>query len=231
MQYLGGKSRIARRIVETILLDGPIPIWVEPFCGACSVSAAAAQHADLLFLSDARLAMVTFWQHVLRGWRPPETVTEEEYRRVRAANEDRDPLTAFCAAGCSFGGKWWGGYARNAQGENYALASARSTMRKQVALCGKSLVRCLPFEAVAPPNAAVIYCDPPYANTTGYGIDFDGVLFARTLQRWADAGHRVYVSEYVAPTATAQLVADFDKTQGLRTSSRPTEKLFRVTPT
>jgi len=52
-----------------------------------------------------------------------------------------------------------------------------------------------PIEPADLPPGTVVYADPPYLNTTGYGNDLpreDVVMLAR---RWLDAGARVYISE------------------------------------
>jgi hypothetical protein len=49
---------------------------------------------------------------------------------------------------------------------------------------------------VAPvPKGAVIYADPPYLNTTGYGNDLPRQDVVNMARRWAEAGARVYISE------------------------------------
>lgn len=57
------------------------------------------------------------------------------------------------------------------------------------------------------PDGAVVYCDPPYASTTGYGIDFDH----RAFYMWCRAiGKRcpLFVSEYWMPS-DFRCVAEF----------------------
>lgn len=49
------------------------------------------------------------------------------------------------------------------------------------------------------PDGAVVYCDPPYASTTGYGGDFDH----RAFYAWCRAvgkRHPLFVSEYWMPS-------------------------------
>lgn len=57
------------------------------------------------------------------------------------------------------------------------------------------------FSSVAPRSGLALYCDPPYAGTTGYGAvsDFDSARFWARAQEWACAGSEVYVSEYACP--------------------------------
>lgn len=74
MQYLGGKSRHARHIVEAILADGgPTNRVVEPFCGACNVTCAFAKllpHAEIT-ANDANPAMCALWEAMQGGLGTP----------------------------------------------------------------------------------------------------------------------------------------------------------------
>jgi hypothetical protein len=70
------------------------------------------------------------------------------------------------------------------------------------------------FTPLIPPES-IVYCDPPYAGTTGYGGAKTDVELGESLSlntwnrsafwRWADklveAGQRVFVSEYSGPPA------------------------------
>ena len=54
-------------------------------------------------------------------------------------------------------------------------------------------------DAEIPTGDTVIYCDPPYKDTGGYGIEFDFDGF----RSWAAAcPHQLFVSEYAMPTDT-----------------------------
>lgn len=45
------------------------------------------------------------------------------------------------------------------------------------------------------PPGTVVYMDPPYVGTTGYGNDLPRSEVVSMARRWADAGARVYISE------------------------------------
>ena len=47
----------------------------------------------------------------------------------------------------------------------------------------------------------MIYCDPPYANTTPYAGApvWDAAAFWATMHQWSALGASVFVSEYAAP--------------------------------
>lgn len=129
----------------------------------------------------------------------PETITEEQYQAIRA-DKDADPVLAgFVGFGCSFGGKWFGGYARNKGGTNYAAQSKRSLL-KDMATLGGAEIFCGDYKQVPIPPGAVVYADPPYDNTTGYNNEkFNSTEFWQAMRLLADTGHTVYISEQTAP--------------------------------
>jgi len=49
------------------------------------------------------------------------------------------------------------------------------------------------------PKNSIIYCDPPYENTTKYKDSFDHAEFWRWCRDKAADGHKVFISEYTAP--------------------------------
>ena len=56
------------------------------------------------------------WQGLQSGWTPPDVITKEEYKYIREHKDENPALTGFVGFGCSFGGKWFGGLARNKRG-------------------------------------------------------------------------------------------------------------------
>lgn len=203
MQYLGGKSRLAKEIAAHLdALAKPIGAQIEDrFCGALSV-AAAIKHRPLI-CSDANAALICTLRHVQDGWEPPLNLSEEEYRKLKERNDPSDPLTAFAAAGCSFGGKWWGGYARQTKGLNYAACASRSLIRK-IRKPASFEILCRDyredlFKKTRRPR--VVYFDPPYRDSVGYPAvgAFDHDEFWTLARSLADAGVTVRVSEYTAP--------------------------------
>lgn len=126
MQYMGGKSRIARYIAEIInnTLNGGA-CFVSLFCGSCSVESKVTGY-DRIILNDKHKYLIAMLRGVQAGYELPETITEEQYKAIRA-DKDADPVLAgFVGFGCSFGGKWFGGYARNKGGTNYAAQNSRN---------------------------------------------------------------------------------------------------------
>lgn len=134
-----------------------------------------------------------------KGFDPPDEITLEQYQYLRKNKDENKPLTAFAGFGCSFGGKWFGGYARSTGGTNYAAQSKRSLLRDMASLMDAEFV-CADYRKVCIPRGSVIYADPPYSGTTGYGGEkFDTGEFWMAMRLLADTGHPVFVSEQSAP--------------------------------
>ena len=78
--------------------------------------------------------LIAMLQGVQRGYNLPELITLEQYQYIRDHKELDPVLAGFVGFGCSFGGKWYGGYARNKTGTNYALQSKRSLLKDMATL-------------------------------------------------------------------------------------------------
>ncbi len=82
-------------------------------------------------------------------------------------NKDKDkPLTGFVGIGCSYSGKWFGGYARNKTGRNYCL-NAHNSILKQLNEIRDIKFDCKDYKELEF-DGCLIYCDPPYKETTKY---------------------------------------------------------------
>src|SRR5690606_189264 len=51
----------------------------------------------------------------------------------------------------------------------------------------------------SPGEGVLVYCDPPYAGTLGYGVEFNPSEFWRVAEGWARRGAVALVSEGEAP--------------------------------
>lgn len=201
MQYLGGKSRLAKHIAQAILTDTDRrDTYIEPMIGGGSVFCAMAPHFDNALGGDIHPDLILLYRAVANGWLPPEHLSEAEYRELR--HTEPSALRGFAGFGCSFAGRWFEGYARNKIGVNYAARSYRSLKRQQPALS-----ECSFFESsydawiIARPQETVMYFDPPYKGTKGYSgtAKFDHDHFWDSVRDYKNQGVHVYVSEFEAP--------------------------------
>lgn len=204
MQYMGGKARIAKKLADTMLsMTTERTYYLEPFMGGAYVLAQMAPHFSAPAAGDTVEDLVLFWQAVQAGWLPPERITRDEYAEL--AISAPSPLRAFAGFGCSFGGKWFAGYAaqkvdpRHPHGHT-SVGSRKSTVSK-VAGIQNVFISQGDYRQWKPGPGTVVYCDPPYAGTTTYGAadTWDPHVFWATMRQWVATGATVFVSEYTAP--------------------------------
>lgn len=137
-------------------------------------------------------------QGVQQGYDLPELITEEQYKYIREHKDEDIVLSGFVGFGCSFGGKWFGGYARNKTNTNYAAQSKKSLLKDMATLTGAEFI-CKDYREVELPQNCVIYADPPYNNTTGYGNEkFNSSEFWEYARKISQS-HLMFISEQEAP--------------------------------
>ena len=178
MKYVGSKNRLAKDlapIIQSYIDDNHITHYWEPMCGGanmidkikCEHKFGSDIHPYLIaLLKQAQIDTSVF----------PTTITEQEYKTVRA-NPKNYPdwfvgLVGFCA---SYNGKWWGGYANGVKTKigtirNYTDEAIKNLV-KQASNLKDIHFECKSFEACNNVKGFVIYCDIPYQNSTKYATD------------------------------------------------------------
>lgn len=198
MQYFGGKCRIAKQIAGLINEQRPSQYY-EPFCGGLWVSQYV--QAGTLHLSDVSQPLITLYQALWDGWVPPSVVSEGDYKHYQDKQDYADPMTGFVGYGCSFAGKYFGGYARYLT-RNYALSAKNSLARKFKQLREKDVrfAVCDYSKVVPEVSGSVVYCDPPYQGTTSYTIapNFHWLEFWAWVKERSELA-TVLTSSYEAP--------------------------------
>lgn len=227
MQYLGGKSKIRKEIARFLESVREGRDYLEPFVGGGWV---LQEMTGRRTASDGNAALIAMYRALQHGWEPPDFVSESEYIKARSLSDDL-PMKAFIGFGCSFAGKWFGGYARSDNKTCYAVTSKRSLM-KQLPLIQDVQFTACDYREHKPVNM-LVYCDPPYANTTSYSAfnEFNHNTFWETMRQWS-ASNMVVISEYSAPDDFI-CVAEFKSRMGMTAGdSRPirSEKLFMIKP-
>lgn len=206
MRYHGGKH-LASRPIAAILADTDRARYLEPFVGGASVLAAIAPHFQTAVAADSSIDVILMWQAVTDGWTPPEDMSKEQYECLR--HSPPSALRGFAGHACSFGGKWFAGYAapskprpRVPYGENFARSGSRSCVKKAAAFSNVTWV-VSDYRGWSPDQEWVVYCDPPYVRTTRHREQFDTDQFWMVMDQWSDRGAQVFVSEYEAPPGWA----------------------------
>jgi DNA adenine methylase len=199
MKYMGSKSRLVKYIKPIIELElTNREVYAEPFVGGFNMIAEI--DAPCRYANDSNKYIIAMIDALSSGWVPQAYYTKDEYETYKSGQGD-DHEIGYVGINCSYSGKWFGGFAgitttkkgiRNYQIEAYANVSRQIKKLDDVILTAGSYL-----DMVIPDNS-VIYCDPPYADTTGYGNKFNHGEF----WEWArdkSASNVVLVSEYSAP--------------------------------
>lgn len=197
MQYMGSKRIISRHILPIMLENRQRgQWWVEPFVGGANM---IDKVTGPRIGNDSHQFLIALLAAVRDGYIPPEIVDRELYYDIKS-NQNKYPpeLVGFVGFLCSFGGKWWGGFAANAAKRNYARSGSRA-LSKQAKSLSDVVFRHGDYAHMAIPDNSIIYCDPPYQGTTGYKDKFDHAAFWEWCRQKARDGHDVFVSEYSAP--------------------------------
>ena len=215
LQYLGGKSKIAKYLLPIILEDRKENDWlekqwyIEPFVGGANV---IDKVDGRRIANDNNFYLISLWKALQKGWDPPAKVTRKEYCKIRSNVDNYTPeLVVFVAYLCSYGGKWWGGYASNLKNHNHA-ATGRNVLLRQIKYLQDVEFTCKNYWEMDIPNDSVIYCDPPYEGTEKYGFKrledkFDNDRFWQWCRDKNVEGHTVFISEYHAPDDFEELIS------------------------
>lgn len=209
MKYMGSKAKHADEILEAIMESFPMALttrqnWVEPFVGGANmidhIKAKVGKYGN-----DINVHLIEMFKAVQNGWVPPDSVSEQEYRQLMSKSDIyctgiESALIGFVGIGCSYSGKWFGGYARgnanNGQPRNYCLESKKNLLKQDIS--GVVFTHG-DYKDMYIPDNSIIYCDPPYAGTTKYKDYFDHSAFWKWCDEQVAKGHKVFVSEYNAP--------------------------------
>jgi DNA adenine methylase len=201
MKYMGSKGRHAREILPIILAgrkEGQT--YVEPFVGGANI---IDKVTGARIGADTHKHLIGMWQAVaVDGFKPLRYCGEAFYRECSTMKGYAigRAVLGYVGFAMSYGGKWFGGYRRDRTGKrDYADEAYRSAL-KQFPLLRDVDFRCCDYRELDLPAASLVYCDPPYADVTGYSTgDFDHAAFWQWCRDIHRAGHTVFVSEYSAP--------------------------------
>ena len=171
MQYMGSKNRISKYISPIIqsYINDNTNCYIEPFVGGanmidkiqCKKRIGCDLHKQLIeLLKYTRDKSDTFPLHI----------SEEEYKQVKNNKNKYEDwylgLVGFCGSNSA---KYFNGYARGKDTRDRPNEAIRNLKKQAPNLKGIEFYNCsfldLPKDKI---NNCVIYCDPPYRNTTKY---------------------------------------------------------------
>jgi len=208
MKYMGSKNRFAKELLPIILKDRKPDQWyVEPFAGGMNMIDKVDGNR---IANDIHTELIEMWKALVYDlWKPPLNVSKELYNKVKSEKQNYSKkLVGWIGFLCSYSGKYFGGYAsdypesrrlKNGKLPNYQTEAINSTAKQIPKLKGVKFTN-LKYNEIEIPESSIIYCDPPYQNTTKYSNDFNHILFWDWCREKSKQGHKVYISEYNAPS-------------------------------
>jgi DNA adenine methylase len=233
MKYMGSKRRIAKHILP-IMLDAAnergITTWLEPFVGGGNMIDRVPDSFERIGwdLNPHTIQAMIDIRDIAEEL--PEEFTAEQRQLYREGPPL--PLTSWACIVTSFGADLKGGYAREKGSDNTTFCGygKRNALKQQPKIKGVQFIHG-DYREINP-DSALIYCDPPYQNTSGYKTgDFDHAEFFEWCRMMAKR-NLVFVSEYNAPDDFIKVWEGEQKTNFASTRKAAThnavEKLFRV---
>jgi len=225
MRYFGGKTRICKEIAAYLESVRHLnQVFLSPFTGGGWVESLMK---DSKICGDKHKYLIAMYKELQNGWLPPKTLTKDEYIYIKEHKDEKPYLTGFVGFGCSFAGKWFGGYAKqNGSERNYCLNAYNSIMKKMIGF-NNTIFESKDYREWHPKNM-LIYCDPPYKGTTQYDKqivgNFDSEEFWKIMIEWGRC-NQVFVSEYTAPD---NFKCVWQKEDRLDIRSNDASKMIRV---
>lgn len=214
MVYRGSKKRLLRNVLPTIhrAIDRFKPeMYIEPFVGGANVITEVRHPCKQG--SDVNANLVEFLNYCKDdpslSWMP-ETMTRElwmecrdDFRDNPNQRIDRRRLTISVGWLSSFSGcffeKGYGGGSYGTSRPRYNVCL--DNMRAQAPRLKGIALQCHEFGWYDPDTFkdCLFYCDPPYRNTSGYGMDFDFKAFDDWCRRMSKSNW-ILISEFDMPS-------------------------------
>lgn len=206
MKYMGSKARLSKDLaplINSLIVEHNIQTYIEPFVGGGNILEYII--CDNRIALDNNEYLIALWNDLQSGWIPPEAMSKEMYIDIRD-NKDKYgkslvAIAGFCA---TYNAKWFGGYAgivktKENTYRNYYDEAVRNIIKQIKNLHNVKFIHgdYTHFNGV---KNTLIYCDPPYQNTTQYGTSKEfnhNEFWDWVIEMSKD--NIVLVSEYNAP--------------------------------
>jgi len=228
MTYQGSKHRIADGVTSILKrIRKPGQFYWEPFLG--SASTFILMDGPKLG-TDVMADLILLWKEVMNdSFCEPTSLTKKEYD-VLMKQKTPSALRAYAGFFWSFSGMFNKGYSEEA----YRRSRSFHEFREMAKILSKQKLTMLSTCDYRTPDIieALIYCDPPYKNTTPYRgtPPFNHEDFYKWCLEQKEKGNTVIVSEYEMPEPFT-LIQEFEHRTPLGVVHREqyvNEKLFAL---
>lgn len=240
MVYMGSKSKYAQYIVPILqknIDEHNIKTYIEPFVGGANIIDKIRCEKRIGYdRSDTLIALLCqarddFSKVLVNDseelWNKGKGYVKNGVKPDDMTLADIGAMEFFA----SFGNRGFpGGYAQNTNGRNYFQERRRNLEAQAPNLTGIDFLQSNYYD-ISKPSNAVIYCDPPYANTKQYGYASQEKMDYARFWNWIrelSKDNCVFVSEQTAPD-DFEIIWEMEakRTVGKDNNFKATEKLFR----
>ena len=238
MIYMGSKRSIAKEIVPIIqsYITDNTKGYIEPMVGGCNIIDKIKCKNRYGF--DSHKQLIALFEKLQNDINEiPNEIPYEEYMKVKENKDDYEDwylgLVGFLG---SFGAKYFGGYARHNKNDNTEQIQRGSikNLKKQYDNLKDVKFKCKDFRDIKDISGYVIYCDPPYKDTTKYSTKVFPYEEFYDWCRGMSKNNIVLISEYSMPNdfkciweKESKVNFDSNRTVGDKKNKR-IEKLFKV---
>lgn len=227
MVYMGSKNRIAKDLLPFIMDKLDADTWyIEPFVGGCNMMD-KVKHPKRLG-ADNNEYLIALLQYVQDGKELPAYIDREEYYKVKANPADYPAwYVGYVGFICSYSGTFFKGFAGKTTIKGGAIRDYQREKKNNLLKQDLSgiVFKCSSYDELEIPDNSVIYCDPPYCNTSGYKDKFDSAKFWDWV-REKSKNNIVLISEYEAPDDFKSIWSKELSSSLSRSNKKSVEQLF-----
>ena len=225
MKFMGSKRRIVKDILPLMNLERLNYDWVEPFVGGGNMIERVDGKRFGYDIDEKVInALILIRDNLDIIPKNNSEFTEYDYQNPPPH------LESFAGFAYSYGAKWKGGWRRDKSGKRDYVAEAYRNAQKQSPLIQDVEFAVKDFKDIKLTRLSLVYCDPPYKDSTKYSKQkFNHDFFWNWCRDLSHEGHIVFISEYAAPDDFVEIwrkeqVSSLTKDTG---SKKALEKLFR----
>mgnify|MGYP001475112959 CR=1 FL=1 len=201
MAYVGGKAKGAAHILK--ILNDPRynnMDYIEPFVGYGHILR-RVENKRTYRAYDANPLLIALLKGIQNVRVKYPKISRREWMDLKYKTGEISFRRAIAAFTYSFNGIEFSSYTTISsceRQENYIKERKGyyDKLRKNTIFMNTKISK-KDYKSLKPKNK-LIYCDPPYADTTGYSPHFDHIEFWNTIRKWSK-NNIVFVSEYKAP--------------------------------
>lgn len=230
MAYLGAKAKCSEHIIKVLnnpCFDGFD--YLEPFVGYAHILR-RINNKNKYLVGDNNILLITLLDYLQSTDYDYPHISKNDYEYLRNDDKKKNIIPkSFAAFAYSYNGKEFGGYVYKKHGRNYPEERFKyyDLLRDNDTFM-KSKIYLKSFDEYNP-KGMLIYCDPPYQNTTKYKTseNFDHEYFWDVVRKWSKNNY-VFVSEYRAPSDFITITSKkkYSSLCGRGSDTIRTEKLF-----